>query len=320
MESKITTEMTAIMREADQAFETVGGSTRHYVRDVLLPLMEQKGYAIVKKDERQPASRIPLTPGAPTTTGTYFASIRSFAGYTDEMVVLHHQADKGVYYAYGQFSRPVKAEDIIGHVAREGHGMGEAYDELRASHRLMSRAYADALIERDEAKAQQGMRRVKASEFKSEKTTFRPYRRKSDHEGVDYDFGEVFIEVSEDYGRIYLEVGDNNYQHQSNIIWANYEILEESAAPAAVSQDAHEKEIMMQAFARVRQIFEGRQWVMDGRGSQDEMINFSEWAATIAFFDDGTRLWELMGEGESINGQFRFTTKEFIEVYKNQHP
>ncbi len=33
-----------------------------------------------------------------------------------------------------------------------------------------------------------------------------------------------------------------------------------------ISQDAHEKEVMMQAFDKVRKLFEGRQWVMDGRG------------------------------------------------------
>jgi hypothetical protein len=33
------------------------------------------------------------------------------------------------------------------------------------------------------------------------------------------------------------------------------------------NNDAHEKEIMMQAFDKVRQLFEGRQWIMDGRGS-----------------------------------------------------
>lgn len=47
---------------------------------------------------------------------------------------------------------------------------------------------------------------------------------------------------------------------------------------------------------------------------------FAEWAATIAFFDDGTRLWELLGEGEAINGQFRFTTKEFYDIFQQQKP
>lgn len=34
-----------------------------------------------------------------------------------------------------------------------------------------------------------------------------------------------------------------------------------------VSQDAHEKEIMMKAFDRVRKLFELRSWIMEGRGS-----------------------------------------------------
>jgi len=33
------------------------------------------------------------------------------------------------------------------------------------------------------------------------------------------------------------------------------------------SPDAHEKEVMMQAFDKVRQIFESRSWIMEGRGS-----------------------------------------------------
>jgi hypothetical protein len=34
-----------------------------------------------------------------------------------------------------------------------------------------------------------------------------------------------------------------------------------------ISQDAHEKEVMMRAFDKVRQIFEMRSWIMEGRGS-----------------------------------------------------
>jgi hypothetical protein len=63
----------------------------------------------------------PLTPGAPTTTGTYFAVMKPYVGDRDEMVVIHYQADKGVYYAYGVMSRPVKAEDVIGYIPREAH-------------------------------------------------------------------------------------------------------------------------------------------------------------------------------------------------------
>lgn len=41
-------EVTAIMREADKVFENVGGSTRHYVRDVFMPLLNKNGYHFVK--------------------------------------------------------------------------------------------------------------------------------------------------------------------------------------------------------------------------------------------------------------------------------
>jgi hypothetical protein len=44
-------EVTAIMREADPIFEKSGSSTRHYVRDLLLPMMEEKGLLIVRKEE-----------------------------------------------------------------------------------------------------------------------------------------------------------------------------------------------------------------------------------------------------------------------------
>lgn len=47
--------MTEIMREADKAFEKIGGGTRHYVRDLLIPMMKERGLCIVHletKDER----------------------------------------------------------------------------------------------------------------------------------------------------------------------------------------------------------------------------------------------------------------------------
>lgn len=39
--------LTAAMREADEAFDRVGGSTRHHVRDCLLPVLEKRGIAVV---------------------------------------------------------------------------------------------------------------------------------------------------------------------------------------------------------------------------------------------------------------------------------
>ena len=38
-EAELIRRMTAAMREADPIFERVGGSTRHYVRDCLMPVL-----------------------------------------------------------------------------------------------------------------------------------------------------------------------------------------------------------------------------------------------------------------------------------------
>jgi hypothetical protein len=50
-------------------------------------------------------------------------------------------------------------------------------------------------------------------------------------------------------------------------VMANKELSTLKAQQGGVTEDAHEKEVMMQAFDKVRQIFECRQWIMDGRGS-----------------------------------------------------
>jgi hypothetical protein len=46
--------VTAAMREADKMFETTGGSTRHYVRDLLLPILQEKGYEVVNTQSVTP--------------------------------------------------------------------------------------------------------------------------------------------------------------------------------------------------------------------------------------------------------------------------
>lgn len=38
--------VTAAMREADPIYQTVGGGTRHYVRDLLLPILSRNGYVV----------------------------------------------------------------------------------------------------------------------------------------------------------------------------------------------------------------------------------------------------------------------------------
>jgi hypothetical protein len=46
-EREIIKRLTAAMQEADQQFEAEGGGTRHYVRECLLPILEQHGLRIV---------------------------------------------------------------------------------------------------------------------------------------------------------------------------------------------------------------------------------------------------------------------------------
>jgi hypothetical protein len=46
--------VTEAMREADKMFETIGGSTRHYVRDLLLPILQEKGYEVIKTQPTNP--------------------------------------------------------------------------------------------------------------------------------------------------------------------------------------------------------------------------------------------------------------------------
>lgn len=45
--------LTAAMREADLAFQQVGGSTRHHVRDCLLPVLEKHGLRLVAVQTRE---------------------------------------------------------------------------------------------------------------------------------------------------------------------------------------------------------------------------------------------------------------------------
>lgn len=45
--------LTHIMREADRQFERIGGSTRHYVRDILLPMLEQAGIKLCRVNQKQ---------------------------------------------------------------------------------------------------------------------------------------------------------------------------------------------------------------------------------------------------------------------------
>lgn len=44
-------DVTEIMREADEIFQKVGGSTRHYLRDALFPMLQERGFELKKSDE-----------------------------------------------------------------------------------------------------------------------------------------------------------------------------------------------------------------------------------------------------------------------------
>jgi len=50
-EAELVRRMTAAMREADKHFERVGGSTRHHVRDCLLPILENHGLQLRLTDK-----------------------------------------------------------------------------------------------------------------------------------------------------------------------------------------------------------------------------------------------------------------------------
>jgi hypothetical protein len=50
--------VTAAMREADPLFEQTGGSTRHYVRDLLLPILEKSGFVFGKQESATPSDRV----------------------------------------------------------------------------------------------------------------------------------------------------------------------------------------------------------------------------------------------------------------------
>lgn len=78
---------------------------------------------------------------------------------------------------------------------------------------------------------------VKASEFKTHKPIYRPYRKPAMEDEGEYDYGEIY--VTEDDGRIYLDVDNEcNYEHQSDERWEGYEILDESAGEKEVKPPA----------------------------------------------------------------------------------
>jgi hypothetical protein len=47
-DTEVVNAVTAAMREADRVFEKVGGSTRHHVRDCLLPVLNRNGWRVTR--------------------------------------------------------------------------------------------------------------------------------------------------------------------------------------------------------------------------------------------------------------------------------
>ena len=54
-EDEILQLVTKVVRQADQEFESTGGSSRHWVRDWFLPLLRREGFMLMKVKEEEPA-------------------------------------------------------------------------------------------------------------------------------------------------------------------------------------------------------------------------------------------------------------------------
>jgi hypothetical protein len=54
MDADLLREFTAAMRAADECFERVGGSTRHYVRDCLWPELQKRGLTLTREAAGEP--------------------------------------------------------------------------------------------------------------------------------------------------------------------------------------------------------------------------------------------------------------------------
>jgi hypothetical protein len=56
IDPKVIDQLTSAVRAADKAFETAGGSSRHWVRDCFLPELERNGLTIAPTTETENAS------------------------------------------------------------------------------------------------------------------------------------------------------------------------------------------------------------------------------------------------------------------------
>lgn len=71
--SELVARMTAAMREADKAHESVGGGARHHVRECLLPILRRHGLALVVMPNTE--AREPEPSGPARNGGTQSGSL-----------------------------------------------------------------------------------------------------------------------------------------------------------------------------------------------------------------------------------------------------
>jgi len=95
--------------------------------------------------------------------------------------------------------------------------------------------------------------------------------------------------------------------------------MRQQPSPVPVSKDAHEKEIMMQAFSKLKAMFEAREWIMEGRGSYP--YNDDRYKQEVRYlFDEFNAIWkDTWNNIESKSVEYR---KKIIAEYlaTNPHP
>lgn len=55
---ELVSEITAAVRVADERFESVGGSSRHFVRECLLPALDEAGLEVVTREQLDAAQHL----------------------------------------------------------------------------------------------------------------------------------------------------------------------------------------------------------------------------------------------------------------------
>lgn len=131
-------------------------------------------------------------------------------------------------------------------------------------------------------KPTQGAVWVKAIEFKTHEPIYRPFRRKREDGEPEYDYGEIY--VTEDNGEIFLDINnERSYEPQHFERWKDYEILDESTAPAA--------------------------------GREEDGVEFVEWALSEGWETSHNRKGWMKHSDET---PYVLTTAQLYELFKQQ--